>query len=189
MLRLLLLLIASAGAHPGGHAVERASAADLAEAPCDLDLRLQRARAWRKDGALDHALTELTEARRCHPRESAIDLELGLLLASGRDPSAALDGLTRYLEAQGPHVGALLARSRVRQTVGDLPGAVDDLSAAVQHMPDPRPEHYLRLARGLAALQRHDEALAVARRGVADVGRVGSLLRILAVLESTSERS
>jgi tetratricopeptide (TPR) repeat protein/predicted Ser/Thr protein kinase len=134
-------------------------------------------RYWQADGLVLEAL-RLSDRGQLEAATAALDQALGLvpglaeahyqrgelLLARGkRDEGAA--GLDEALRRDPAHVGALLARARLRREAGDMAEAQLDLRAALEHAApsDPRPL----LGLGLALVESAPaEALRLLRQGL-----------------------
>ena len=143
--------------------------------------------AWR---ALAHMLLENSE--RCLSDINwAVELRLpspwidalrGLALAQAERPMEAIAALDDALEREPDLIVALLGRAYGRAALGNVAGAVQDLTHALELEPDNadflacRGDHYVKLAEFAAAGRDYERAMAIA-------GRTASMvLRYLSVL-------
>lgn len=183
-LLLAALLLAPAGvqAHPGADAHLHDTAAALRSDPCDIDALLRRGRALHGDERFEEARAVYEQAGRCSPGEPEVGLGLGLVYEAAGQPARAIPFLTRFLETEGAHAGALLTRARASESMGALDDAVADLRRATELMPRPIPDHVLKLAGLLSTTGHPTEARAVLDAALEQLGPIKSLQRLLATL-------
>lgn len=123
--------------------------------PREAALYLKRAELHRAHADWDAARADYRRARRLDRDMAAVDLGLGRMLLEAGRPRRARAVLTRFLEHQPDHVGALRLRAAAAFRLSDwLEAAADysralDSAAAAGALPDP--DDYLGRARALQA--------------------------------------
>jgi len=154
-------------------------------------------------------------------RERWVECEADLIVVAQRDPAfpgldlafarlylatarlnEARTRLDRALRHHPNDPTALILRSRARAQSDDPTGAASDLTAAIEVLPEPRPEHFLERAalplpptealRGmLEGIRRIGPALALMERALAleiQLGKTDDALARLATLRETASR-
>jgi len=151
--------------------------AQVAANPSDPGLWVQRADLWRLDGDHGRAWRDLETAAGLAPELDQVWWVRARLLAEPFPTAEALPDLDRWLARHPGHGAALELRARVRESAGDLSGAVSDLTQALAVMDAPAPDPYLTRAR----IQRQmgpvhwEEALHGLEEGL---GRLGPLVAL-----------
>ncbi len=170
--------VAPAAALAHGDAHERLVALDeaLRSRPRDALLWLERAEAWRSDGACDSALADVGRARALDPALPGLDLAAGAAYLEAGRAAEAEASLTRAVRLEPARAEAWRMRARARLALGRPLAAADDLASALALPETPRPEDFVARAAALRAGGRpDDEALAVLDSGIVRLGSTPAL--------------
>jgi tetratricopeptide (TPR) repeat protein len=183
----LCLMAVDAGAHDEPHNEISKLTQRLVSAPNDAALRYKRGRLWLYEEHPAEALVDLTQVVVSAPDlpEALIDRALALhQLGRGAE---ALQDLGRYFQrAATPDVRAYEARALVKEHLGDLQGAVDDLRASLRL--DPNPERAIKQATLLHAMGKGSEAIAGLEQQIAIMGSPVTLVLAVADMEAGAGR-
>jgi tetratricopeptide (TPR) repeat protein len=179
-----LLLAGGAAAHEGVHAEIAALDARLKAHPGDVDLLLQRAALYRREGHLSSSIADLAAVARLSPARRELFLERGLTLAAKGESSAAEADLTRFLDAGPPTAAALTGRAKIREAQKRFARARADYDAAIRLRADP--ELYLARGRMDEAEGRLDRAASGYEEGLRALG--GAVAIRLALIRVESAR-
>ncbi len=183
----LVLCIGSAGAlgHAGAHAQIEWLDRQIAEAPDNQSLYIQRGVTWSDDGQFERAATDLAHAETLGDATD-VALAIGILQYRQDNLSAALEYLNRYLKKFPGDTHALEYRARVKRDTGDLAGAVSDFEALFALRPNTDPGYYISAAEMLASDpgQGTDAALALLDQGMEQLGPAPQLQQYAIGLET-----
>lgn len=159
----------------------------IATAPADAQLYLQRAELFRQHADWQAALADCDQAQ---PLDPAVDVALlrgRILLEAGR-PADALPVLDGYVSRHPQHTQAWVCRARVLTYIGRHDAAIADYREALQRSPQPEPDLVLECANALVALGKSAEAVTVLDAGLTKLGELPSLaLRALDIEVATGK--
>jgi predicted Zn-dependent protease len=185
---LVLVLPALVAAHPTVDARLDDVTHRLAAHPDDPALLLRLGDLERERGDRDAAFAAYERAAAAPNAPDEVELARGTLLAEAGFPRAALVVLDRFVGRHPAHVGARVARARVRAAAGRRVAAAADLSRAIALTPAPPPDLYLERAQLLVAADRPDAALRGLDEGVGRLGPLAALEDAAIDLEVTREQ-
>ena len=162
--------------HPGMHETIERLSQQLAAAPNDQRLHIERGVAYSNDGNAAAALADFRRAELLGDPD-LVAFDLGVLFYRSGDYAAARAQLTRSLARFPNDARALDYRARAAREAGDARAALADLEALFALHGDVNPGHYLSAAELLAA--QPDEglpaALALLDRGIRALGVIPQL--------------
>jgi tetratricopeptide (TPR) repeat protein len=185
----LSLTSASLFAHPSGQELLEVLDEELAEAPNDPSLYLERGLLWLDLGQPERARRDIDRAAALEPGLAAVDLARARWELAVGSPRRAEEALGRCLDRHPDHVTCLLLRAEAKEREGDPEGAAAAYRRAIAVLPQPGPDLYGARARLLVAASRPDEALEVLDEGVQRLGPVPSLLaEAVDLAEATGKR-
>jgi tetratricopeptide (TPR) repeat protein len=104
----------------------------IAAHPSMVEPRVLWARALQQEGRVDDAINQLELAAKIDPTSIAIALQLASLEKSKGDEAAARQQLDRVASLGGASGNQVLLEARLRQSLGDLPGAIAVLKKLTQ---------------------------------------------------------
>ena len=171
--------------------------------PGDPELLCRRGRLFLEHENLTEALADFDRSLEVAPGRLEPLIYRGLALHQLGQTERALQDLDRYVAEGPPDYMAYEVRARIRSSLDDVMGAVEDLTDAIRLRP--LPEHFSQRARllkraGLAteAIANYEEGIRLLGESVpivmglleleAEEGRFEEALRWLAVLEDQSPR-
>ncbi len=181
----LLILCGIAGAHRGTHQDIAHATATLEKNPHAVETRLLRGALYRTHGQHQRSLADLDEAARQGADFATLELQRGLTLAAMGRETAAIEALTRSIEAR-PSWTAQVALGRSRQRLGQHVAAVLHFDAALATRP--QVEVYLERGRLQRQLGRLDAAAAGYRDGLSKLGPATVVVDALVDLELRRKR-
>lgn len=184
LLRRMLLGLVLLGGFAGGaqahgplHESIRALDEEIARNPADAGLHVRRADLLRLDGDSGKAMADLADALVLSPGLAEVWWVRARVLLNEAQFEGALADLDRWLEVYPQHEGALVARAGARERTGDLAGAVEDYSLAIDVTASPDPDAIL--ARARVQRQRGASFLEQALQGLdAGMVRCGNLVAL-----------
>lgn len=172
---LLALIVAPAQAHGPFH--ERIAAANerVARQPGNPEALLARGELYRQHGDHDAALADFAEVARVAPANDLVDLLRARTLVDAGRAHQALSHLDRYVARHPSSAAAFVERARAHEAVVARQAAADDWQRALDLMPAPTPDDYLRRMRAQLAAGRSEAALGGLDEGIARLGPIVSL--------------
>ena len=180
----LLLATAPARAHGDDQLLIDALTEELAKAP-EADLFIRRGELFRHHQEWAKAEADFAAAARLEPKLALVDFFRARLWLEAGQPAKAEPFLERYLVQAPNEAEAWLLRGDILAALGRHEAGADAYAEGIRRAPIPRPEHFLRRAKFLAALPNPDPArvLAALDEGIAAVGPVISLVDYAIALE------
>jgi tetratricopeptide (TPR) repeat protein len=174
---LLLVLAAAGAAHAHGPFHERIAAANdrVARQPGNPEALIARGELFRQHGDFDTALADFAEAGRVAPANDFVDLLRGRTLVDAGRSHQAMSYLDRYLARHPDSATAYLERARAHEALVAPQAAADDWQRALDRMPRPTPDDYLRRLRAQLAAGRSEAALGGLDEGITRLGPIASL--------------
>jgi tetratricopeptide (TPR) repeat protein len=170
-----LALSPSVSAHGPLHAQIEEVSRRIAQAPREAALYLKRGELHRLHTDWAAALADYRRARLLDPRLDVVDFCEGRALLEAGDLEPAGRALERFLSAHPDDVEALWLHARVEMGRGRPGAAAEEFARALPRLPAPRPDHFVELARALAASGRADQAVAALDSGLQRLGPVVAL--------------
>ncbi len=158
----------------------------IAAAPTQAILYMQRGELHREHGDVPAALTDYDRAARLAPDRAEVDLMRARALLQGSQARRALSYVDRFLTRHADHGAAHLLRARSLDRLGDRKAALDAYDRALAHLPTPGPDEYLERARLAQTMGLPDRALASLDEGTRRLGPIVSLE--LPAIEIESQR-
>jgi len=162
-------------AHGDIHERIAACTRKIQEQPGNPGLHLQRADLYRQHGERDRALADCARAEKLDPELVAVDFVRGQTLVDAGELQPAKQAFDRLLAAQPRHSQARIARARLFAKLKLYAAAEQDWTAALAHVEDPEPDHFLERAQMQAAQEKWDAAVAGLDEGVRKLGPIVSL--------------
>src|SRR5688500_12850605 len=157
---------------------------ELAKAP-DADLFIRRGELFRHHQEWSKAGKDLEAAARLDPKLDVVDFFRARLFLEAGDPAQAQSFIDRYVEKVPGEAEGWFLRGDVLAALGKHDAGAVEYAEGIRRAPHPRPEHYLRRAKFLAAAPKADPAhvLAALDEGIGKLGPVISLLEHAITLE------
>jgi predicted Zn-dependent protease len=180
----LLLAAPAAHAHGDDQLLIEALTEELAKAP-EADLFIRRGELFRHHQEWAKAGADFESAARLEPKLEVVDFFRARLLLEAGEPAKAQPFIERYLANVPTEAEGWFLRGDVLGALGKHDDGAMDYAEGIRRAPHPRPEHFLRRARFLAAAPGSDPArvLAALDEGIAKLGPVISLLESAISLE------
>ena len=172
---LLAGLPSSAGAHPPLTETERQVEQALEESPEDSDLQLQRAALYRQRSSWDEAAAAYLRAAALGADRDQVDVALAQVFLEAGLPLTAEMQVERVLARKPDDAAARITRARVRQALGNLPGAADDYQRGVELLAHPEPGVVREAMSAQVAAGRPEQALRLADAAMRKIGPVVSV--------------
>jgi predicted Zn-dependent protease len=157
---------------------------ELAKAP-EADLFIRRGELFRHHQDWAKAAADLAEAARLEPKLEIVDFFRARLLLESGNVDKALPYIERYLKNVPTEAEGWFLRGDVRAALGEHTAGALDYAEGIRRAPHPRPEHYLRRAKFVAAAPQSDSTrvLAAVDEGIEKIGPVISLMEYAIALE------
>ena len=181
---LLGALPLGAHAHGDDQLLIDALTEELAKAP-EADLYIRRGELFRHHQEWAKAGADLAQAARLEPKLDVVDFFRARLLLEAGEAKDAVPFIERYLKNAPGEAEGWFLRGDVLAALGRHDAGALDYAEGLRRAPHPRPEHYLRRARFLAAAPKPDSAriLAALDEGIERLGPVISLVDYAITLE------
>jgi predicted negative regulator of RcsB-dependent stress response len=180
----LVVTTPSAYAHGDDQVLIDALTEELAKAP-EADLFIRRGELFRHHQEWTKADADFVAAARLEPKLTIVDFFRARLMLESGAPEKARPLVDRYIanapdEAEGRFLRGDILAALDKHDAGAL-----EYTEGIRRAPSPRPEHYLRRAKFLAAAPAADPArvLAALDEGIARVGPIVSLVDYAITLE------
>jgi len=173
-----LVVVALAGpARAHGPFHERIAAANerVARQPRNAEALIARGELYRQHGDHDSALADFAEAARLAPANDHVELLRARTLVDANRAHQALSHLERYLARHPDSAAGFVERARAHEAVVARQAAADDWQRALELMPAPSPDDYLRRMRAQLAAGRNEAALGGLDEGIGRLGPIVSL--------------
>jgi predicted Zn-dependent protease len=191
--RFLMLLVVSgifmvtgagARAHGDDQLLIDALTEELAKAP-EADLFIRRGELFRHQQEWARATADFEAAARLEPQLEVVNFFRARLLLEAGEPKKAQPFIERYLEQVPTEAEGWFLCGDVLGALGQHDAGALAYAEGIRRAPHPRPEHYLRRAKFLAAAPNvdPDRVLAAIDEGIAKLGPVVSLLEYAITLE------
>jgi predicted Zn-dependent protease len=150
---------------------------ELAKKP-DADLFIRRGELFRHHQEWEKAGADFIAAARLEPKLEIVDFFRARLLLEAGEPAKAQPFIERFLERTPGEAEGWFLRGDVRGALGRHEAGALDYAEGIGRAPHPRPEHYLRRAKFIAAAPNADSTrvLAALDEGIEKLGPVISLL-------------
>jgi tetratricopeptide (TPR) repeat protein len=177
----LLVVLAATGpalrAHGDDQALIEALTEQLAKAP-EADLYIRRGELFRHQQQWEKADADFTSAARLDPALTLVDFFRARTQLEAGAPEKALPLVDRYLIGAPDEPEGRFLRGDILAALGRHDAGAQEYSAGIQRAPSPRPEHYLRRARFLAAAPAPDATRVIAAldEGIRRLGPVIALI-------------
>jgi predicted Zn-dependent protease len=157
---------------------------ELTKAP-DADLFIRRGELFRHHQEWDKAAADFTAAARLEPKLEIVDFFRGRLYLEAGDAAKAQPFIERFVENVPAEAEGWFLRGDVLGALGKHDAGALDYAEGIRRAPHPRPEHYLRRARFLAAAPNPDRSrvLVAVDEGIERLGPVISLIEYAITLE------
>ena len=157
---------------------------ELAKAP-EADLFIRRGELFRHHQEWAKAAADFESAARLEPKLEIVDFFRARLLLEAGEPVRAQPFIERFLKNVPTEAEGWFLRGDVLGALGKHEAGALDYAEGIGRAPHPRPEHYLRRARFLAAAPNADSTrvLAALDEGIEKLGPVISLLEYAITLE------
>ena len=181
---LLVATTPRADAHGDDQQLIDALTEELAKAP-EADLFIRRGELFRHHQEWARAEADFDAAARLEPKLNVVDYFRARLLLEAGDAPKAETFVERYITSTPDEAEGWFLRGDIRGALGRHDAGALDYAAGLERTPRPRPEHYLRRAKFLAAAPQPDSArvLAAIDEGIARVGPVISLVEQAITIE------
>lgn len=180
----LIVTTPVAQAHGDDQLLIDALTEELAKAP-EADLFIRRGELFRHLQEWEKAAADLAAAARLEPKLEVVDFFRARLLLESGEPAKAQPFVERYLSNVPTEAEGWFLRGDVLGALGKHEAGALDYAEGIHRAPHPRPEHFLRRAKFLAAAPEADPARVIAALddGMAKLGPVISLLEYTIALE------
>jgi predicted Zn-dependent protease len=157
---------------------------ELAKKP-DADLYIRRGELFRHHQEWAKAGADFDAAARLEPKLEVLDFFRARMLLEAGQPAEAEPLIERYVERVPAEAEGWFLWGDVLAALGKHDAGALDYAEGIRRAPHPRPEHYLRRAKFLAAAPDPDatKVLAALDDGIAKLGPVISLLEYAITLE------
>lgn len=154
----------------------------------DPDLLIRRGELFRHHQEWEKAEADFVAAGQLDSKLALVDFFRARVLLEAGSPAKALPFVARYVAASPNEAEGWFLRGEVSHALGKSTAGADDYAEGIRRSPRPRPEHYLRRARLLAAAPPRDleRVLAAVNEGIAKLGPVISLVDYAITLEVES---
>ncbi|MBL9211080.1 MAG: tetratricopeptide repeat protein [Opitutaceae bacterium] len=171
-------------AHGDDQALIDALTEQLGKAP-DADLYIRRGELFRHQQLWDKADADFASAARLDPSLTLVDFFRARMQLESGAPDKALPLVDRYLVSAPDEPEGRFLRGDILAALGRHDAGALEYAAGIQRAPSPRPEHYLRRARFLAATPNADAArvLEALDDGLRRLGPVIALIDYAIALE------
>ncbi len=179
-----LLAPAAAWAHGDDQVIIEALTEELARAP-SADLHLRRGELFRHHQDWERAEADYAAAARLEPALAIVDYFRARARLEAGVPDLALPLIERFLVAAPREAEGCFLRGEILASLNRPAEAAASYADGLERARQPRPEHFLRRARLLAAAAPHDpaRALAAVDEGLARLGPIVSLVDEAIALE------
>lgn len=149
----------------------------LTKQPKNAELYLRRGELHRAHRDWDAAQADYDRSLTLAPQYRAVHLARGRMFLEADWPLSAKVALSRFLEFEPKHSGALAFRARARVKLREYLAAADDFTASIGSSPEPVPELYIERAQALteAGEDHFGTALAGLEEGVRKLGPIVTL--------------
>jgi len=173
-----------AHAHGDDHLLIEALTEELAKSP-EADLFIRRGELFRHHSEWAKAETDFLAAARLDPSLAIVDFFRARSWLEAGAVERARPLIDRYLAKMPGEAEAWFLRGEIDAATGRFAAAAADYAEGIQHAASPRPEHFLRRARLLAAMPtpRTARVLAALDEGIARLGPVIALVDFAIALE------
>jgi predicted Zn-dependent protease len=182
----LLLGVASmqVRAHGDDQLLIDALTEELAKTP-EADLYIRRGELFRHHEEWKKAGADFEAAARLEPKLQVVDFFRARLLLESGEPAQARPFIDRYLTNVSTEAEGWFLRGDILGALGQHEAGALEYAEGIRRAPHPRPEHFLRRAKFLAAAPHADPArvLAAIDEGVEKLGPVISLLEYAIAIE------
>ena len=157
---------------------------ELAKAP-EADLFIRRGELFRHHQEWEKAAADFAAAARLEPKLAVVDFFRARLLLESGDAAQARTFIDRYVAGTPEEAEGWFLRGDILGALGQHDDGALDYAKGLERTPRPRPEHYLRRAKFLAASPKSDptRVLAAIDEGIERVGPVISLVEYALTLE------
>jgi predicted Zn-dependent protease len=174
---LLALACLDVRAHGDDQLLIDALTEELAKAP-DADLFIRRGELFRHHQEWEKSAADFTAAARLEPKLEIVDFFRARLLLEAGEPSKARPFIERFLKSTPDEAEGWFLRGDVRGALGEHEAGALDYAEGIRRAPHPRPEHYLRRAKFLAAAPGANlkRVIAAVDEGIEKLGPVISLM-------------
>jgi predicted Zn-dependent protease len=181
---LLVATTPGARAHGDDQLLIDALTEELAKAP-EADLFIRRGELFRHHQEWAKAEADFLAAARLEPKLAVVDYFRARLLLEAGTPEKAQPFIERYIKSTPDEAEGWFLRGDVQGALGQHDAGALAYASGLERTPRPRPEHYLRRAKFLAAAPQPDPArvLAALDEGIARVGPVISLVEQAITIE------
>ena len=181
---LLVLALPRVLAHGDDQVLIEALTEELAKKP-DADLFIRRGELFRHHQEWQKAGADFEAAAALEPKLEVVDFFRARLLLEAGEPAKAKPLIDQYMERVPAEAEGWFLRGDVLGALGHHEAGALEYAEGIRRAPHPRPEHYLRRAKFLAAAPNPDHArvLAALDEGIAKLGPVISLLEYTINLE------
>lgn len=171
-------------AHGDDQALIDALTEQLGKAP-EADLYVRRGELYRHQQLWDKADADFASAARLDPTLTLVDFFRARMQLESGAPAKALPLVDRYLVSAPDEPEGRFLRGDILAALGRHDAGALEYAAGIQRAPSPRPEHYLRRARFLAAAPSADPArvLDALDEGLRRLGPVIALIDYAITLE------
>lgn len=174
---LACLGVAPLHAHGDDQLLIEALTEELTKAP-DADLFIRRGELYRHHQEWAKAEADFAAAAKLDPALTLVDFFRARVLLESGAPSRALPFIERYQKSAPDEPEGWYLRGEIAHALGRSAAAAAHYADGIRRAASPRPEHFLRRARILAAVTPLDRAavLAALDEGIARLGPVISLV-------------
>ena len=180
----LVISSPSAFAHGDDQLLITALTEELARAP-EADLFIRRGELFRNHQEWAKASADFEAAARLEPQLEVVNFFRARLLLESGEPAKARPFIERYLEQVPAEAEGWFLHGDVLGALGQHDAGALAYEQGIRRAPRPRPEHFLRRAKFLAAAPQADPArvLAALDQGITTLGPVISLVEYAITLE------
>jgi len=181
---LLLTLAPGVRAHGDDQALIEALTEQLHKAP-EADLFIRRGELFRHHQQWEKADADYASAAKLDPSLTLVDFFRARTQLESGAPDKALPLVDRYLVGAPDEPEGRFLRGDILAALGRHDAGALEYAEGIQRAPSPRPEHYLRRARFLAAVPMADAARVIAAldEGIRRLGPVIALIDYAISLE------
>jgi predicted Zn-dependent protease len=174
---MLVLITPAARAHGDDQLLIDALTEELTKAP-EADLFIRRGELFRHHQEWSKAGDDFAAAARLEPKLEVVDFFQARLRLEAGEPKQAMAFIERYVAAVPDEAEGWFLRGDVLGALGQHDAGALQYTEGIRRTPRPRPEHYLRRAKFLAAAPQPDSArvLAALDEGIERLGPVISLV-------------
>lgn len=157
---------------------------ELAKKP-DADLFIRRGELFRHHQQWAKAEADFVASAKLDPQLTLIDFFLARVQLESGAPAKAQPLIERYIDRAPAEPEGWFLRGEIAHALGRIEDAAQHYLEGIRRAPNPRPEHFLRRARILAAAPKpdRDRVLAATDEGIARLGPVISLVDYAITIE------